>query len=397
MPHQLDFLARDHIIKSIQRIDIEGVPKDNEWSEYWIYFKSKLYQFKYTVQVSSNYTNTPIKTTDFKSNESSRKYIANLGFHILFKSSQYSKNESNYWVGASYYGLPGNQIDMMQDFIRNKYWRTDHDITVGEGLKIYFSLSKVQINDRICIRYLDKKGSNVHIAAIGTVTNTESIGEGKLNVNWDYNPPEYKGPKPSGQGSGNWWKTLIQLKGHSDIALIFSETLIEKRVARITWNDYGWIMPSGPYGKSEHKDSHEAIHGYGHEEWLFDTSKIIDGYHYGFLEPVRKEQDAYIGKNYNVWLYTINGVTKKRFWVGEIENLIVIDNAEASNTMKKYFENGWLEEMEEQIKASGANIRGFSNWKGIDLFNVKFKPSDISTNDPYFELDDSHPIYEQSA
>ena len=52
--------------------------------------------------------------------------------------------------------------------------------------------------------------------------------------------------------------------------------------------------------------------------------------------------------------------------------------------------------MEDQIRASGANERGFSNWKGVDLFNVKFKPSEIFVNDPYFELPDGHPINEQS-
>ena len=52
--------------------------------------------------------------------------------------------------------------------------------------------------------------------------------------------------------------------------------------------------------------------------------------------------------------------------------------------------------MQEQIKASGANLRGFSDWHGVDLFNVRYKLADLVVNDPYFELSPNHPIYEQS-
>lgn len=396
MSQQLDFIKRDNMLKAIQQIDRETIPKDNEWSEYWINHKGKLYQFKYIVEVASSYTKTPIKTTDFTSNDSSRKFIASLGFPIIYKSPKSPNAQSNYWVGASYYGLHDDQTNMFGDFIKNKYWGTDHDLKTGEGLKIHNDLIRVQINDRLCIRYLDKKGGNVHITAIGTVSDITKIDDGRLGIIWDYNPSVFKGQKPSGKGSGNWWRTFFQLKSHSDIALIFGETLIERRIARIAWNDFGWVMPSGPFGKSEHKDSHEAKHGYGHEEWLFDTSKLLNGFHYGFLEPIRKQQDAYQGKIYNVWLYSINGETKRRFWIGEITNLKVISREEAEKVKVAYIAKGWFEEMENQIKASGASEKGFSNWKGVDLFNIKFKPSDIYVNDPYFQLQDSHPINEQS-
>jgi len=38
----------------------------------------------------------------------------------------------------------------------------------------------------------------------------------------------------------------------------------------------------------------------------------------------------------------------------------------------------------------------FSNWKGVDLFNIRFLPMNISLNDPYFEIPLSHAISEQS-
>lgn len=170
----------------------------------------------------------------------------------------------------------------------------------------------------------------------------------------------------------------------------------QKRIARLCWNDNGWIMPSGRYGKSKQNGTHEAKFGYGHEEWLFDISKLIDGYHYGFLEPIRKQQNAFINKQYNIWLYTINGETKKRYWIGEIENVEVLDSNFADKIKEKYKKKKWLKQMEEQIKSSGANSKGFSGWEGLDLFNIRFLPANLKLNDQYYSLPTDHPIYNQS-
>ena len=57
----------------------------------------------------------------------------------------------------------------------------------------------------------------------------------------------------------------------------------QKRLARIAYNEEGWQRPSGQYGKSKSKNSHEGKYGYGNEEWLFDKERLMDGYHYAFL------------------------------------------------------------------------------------------------------------------
>lgn len=170
----------------------------------------------------------------------------------------------------------------------------------------------------------------------------------------------------------------------------------EKRISRLCWNENDWIMPSGPSGKSSHEDSHESKHGFGHEEWLFDTGKLIKGYHYGFLEPIRKQQEAFVNNKYDVWLYTIDGETKKRFWIGEIHDLEVIDEITADKVKDSYVRKQWLNEMEEQIKAAGADAEGFLDANGINVFNVRFLPKDLYINDPCFVLPRSHPVYNQS-
>ncbi|MEX2411735.1 MAG: hypothetical protein WD607_10285 [Candidatus Paceibacterota bacterium] len=176
----------------------------------------------------------------------------------------------------------------------------------------------------------------------------------------------------------------------------FDQKKSEKRIARLCWNDNGWVMPSGNYSKSIHEGSHEAKYGYGHEEWLFDISKLIDSYHYGFLEPVRKQHNAFANNTYDVWLYTIDGETKKRYWIGEIENIEVIDKETADVVKEEYVKRKWLNEMEEQIKLSGANASGFSNWEAVDLFNVRFHPANVRLNDAYIEIPQNNPIHEQS-
>jgi hypothetical protein len=171
---------------------------------------------------------------------------------------------------------------------------------------------------------------------------------------------------------------------------------MQKRMSRITWNENGWIKPSGKHGKSNNPDSFEAKYGYGHEEWLFDTGKIIDGFHYAFLEPIRKQQGLYIHDTYDIWLYTINSISKKRYWVGILKNVNVLDHEEAAKVLKIYKEKNWFNEMKNEIRQLGLKTDVFANWKGLDLFNIKFKINDCFINNPYFGLERNHPIYKNN-
>lgn len=392
MSHRLDFIKRDNILKALEVIDQKGVPKNHQWNEYWIKYYGKFYPFKYVVREASLFTSNSINTTDFSSNHSSRHQISSLGFNIQFRKPNIEDIKPSFWIAASYFGPKGNQVDQFANFFEGSFWQTDHDLSYGEGARIYSDLQRVKINDRIGIRYLDKKGSNLYIKAVGTVYNVSEIEYGKLGVIWDYHPFLYKGIKPTGVGAGNLWRTFVEIKRPIDIRLIFNSEFIEKRISRLTWNDNGWIMPSGPAGKSTYKNTHEAQYGYGHEEWLFDTGKLIDGYHYGFLEPIRKEQQAYEDRSYHIWLYTIDAKTKNRYFIGEILKVEVLKESDAERIKQIYAENGWLHEMEQQIKSSGGNAKGFSNWKGVDLLNIRYKPKDIKPLTEYILLPPDHPV-----
>ena len=88
-----------------------------------------------------------------------------------------------------------------------------------------------------------------------------------------------------------------------------------KKIARICWNTNGWTCPSGRIGKSKNKDSYEYKYGFGHEEWLFDIAKTINGYHYGHIQAVASYKENLF---FDLPLFTINDKTKQRYWVGEI-------------------------------------------------------------------------------
>lgn len=385
MPHQLDFIKHEHIIQALEIYDEKEMPKDNEWSQYWIHYKGTLYQYKYVVAQASGFAGNPMKTTDFKSNDSSRNYISVLGFHILWREPKLSSGNPNFWIAGHHYGEPGNQQDMLHDFLKRGYWGTDHRPELNEGKWVYNQLQHIRINDRIAIRSYDRKGGRVYILALGTIAGIENIKEGELSVKWDYHPPKYEGLKPTGAGTGNWWKTIFELKRPQDINLIFGHTFpnefLEHRVCRLVWNDNGWIMPSGRDGKSNYAKSHEGAYGYGNDEWIFDTGKLINGYHYALLAPIYLQEKTYSGKSFRISLYSIDGNTKNYYWVAELKKTIVIDQQEAESVWKYYKEKGWLTKMEEQITAKKGDHKSFRRWSGLELFNIKFKLEDLVVYD----------------
>lgn len=151
--------------------------------------------------------------------------------------------------------------------------------------------------------------------------------------------------------------------------------VIEDKIARICWNNYGWRKPSGPEGKSKNKKAYEHTVGYGHEEWLLDTEKLVNGYHYGYLQPVGKAGKKYQNRSLNISLYSINYNTGERWWIGTIEHVYVISPDEVKKVYINYKEKGWLNEMIQQIKNVGGHEKEFLKNSPRYFANVKFKPA----------------------
>jgi hypothetical protein len=103
MPHQLDFINREHLLLALDNGDADNIPKDHQWNGYWIVHRRKFHPYKYTVAKASAFASSVITTTDFVSNESSRRYISSLGFNIQFREPVADQRPA-FWIAASYCG-----------------------------------------------------------------------------------------------------------------------------------------------------------------------------------------------------------------------------------------------------------------------------------------------------
>ncbi len=157
--------------------------------------------------------------------------------------------------------------------------------------------------------------------------------------------------------------------------------VIETAIARLCWNTNGWVKPSGRLGKAK-TPSYEKEFGFGHEEWLFDLDKVIGKYHYGFLEQMRKSPRMYIGKTFNLLLYTRNSVAGQKYWVGHLNGVEALDDVQAGKVLQDYKAKGWLRSMRDDllnVGLDGDKIFKDANRRALDVINVRFNSSALSS------------------
>jgi hypothetical protein len=171
------------------------------------------------------------------------------------------------------------------------------------------------------------------------------------------------------------------------VQLEMDQAIKQDKIARICFNTDGWVKPSGQVGKSRTANTHEAKAGFGHEEWLLDFSKLINGFHYASLEPIHKYRNKHIGSVFNIHLYTINGTTKRRYWIGELKDVEVIDYDQTNKIIAEYKKRGWYNEMENQLVDLGLNPKDLNKWTDDILFNIRFKPENALIYDNSIEVE----------
>jgi len=155
---------------------------------------------------------------------------------------------------------------------------------------------------------------------------------------------------------------------------------IVEKVSKICWNENSWTKPSGLHGKSKDKKSHERKHGYGHEEWLFDFDKLLDGYHYSFLQSIGKYRDKYIGEIYDISLYSTNSSEKNQhYWIADINDVEVLTREQESTAIEQYRRSGWIDELVAHLAAHDVSTNTFMGLVDEnDLFNIRFRPENVS-------------------
>lgn len=168
----------------------------------------------------------------------------------------------------------------------------------------------------------------------------------------------------------------------------------DEKIARICWNSNYWFYPSGRLGKSGDKKSYEYINGFGHEEWNFDTDKVVDGYVYGFLQQFNNKTSIHKGNIYNISFYSIekiNSYKNKKWWLGKIYSVEVISDEESERVYNIYKKNGWLSEMEADLRRLNLKLNAFKETSSDTFFNIRFKIYDMHLLDGPNKIEKSDP------
>ncbi|WP_028980291.1 hypothetical protein [Sporocytophaga myxococcoides] len=425
---KLSHLNKSHFFKAFQEIDSKGY-WSSLWNQYWIRNDGKEYPFKLTVLVADKYANGNLDDTkiDFHNNESYRKYVMDLGFELCYypdEVSFFNKDDFDHFKKYARVVYDKDNPDHLKAaeklintiWHKTLYWADK----VAEKTDLYFEGRKnwlergwdeieerkqrvARFKEYTWVRIFDEadKGRGVFFT-VGMLAESDSLeykidcqfsGSNELSKEQqetfhkmfqEYNLKVHKIPF-SKIDSYTWESLINETAEYIESTIEIYHDILDRvwkpkqKLARITWNSNGWIKPSGREGKSINQ-SHENYYGYGHEEWLFDKTKLIDGYHYGFLEPVFKYYSKYEGRILDISLFTIDGSKKQRFWVGTLENVEVITKEESERAFEIYKANGWFNEMIQQIKAVGGDEKGLLSWvdeRPWALFNVRFSCKEI--------------------
>ena len=168
------------------------------------------------------------------------------------------------------------------------------------------------------------------------------------------------------------------------------------KYCRICWNTADWTRPTRNSGETQ---SYVAEYQYGHEEWLLDLAWPISGYRgdktpycYGFLQPINKYHEKYIGQTMDVCLYTVTP-DKDRLFVGIIRELYVPDLEELTWARAELDRLGRFEKMAADLRRAGIDDSGVKDPPSPGSFgNVRYRAEDIEIFDPRVPVPPDHVI-----
>jgi len=153
------------------------------------------------------------------------------------------------------------------------------------------------------------------------------------------------------------------------------------KVARICWNTEYWQKPTGKKGKVSDSDAFEAKYGYGHEEWLFDLTAVVDGWKYGFIQALNKSRN-YAGEVINLLFYTIDNKSRSRYWVAAAKNVEVLLPEESADALKRLEKRNVLKEMRRQVTDLDLDASQLSDADPTQIINLRYRPEDLAVFEP---------------
>jgi len=167
------------------------------------------------------------------------------------------------------------------------------------------------------------------------------------------------------------------------------------KLTRICYNSANWQRPTRDREAVQYEAQNTYVHkyGFGHEDWLFRSEWLVDGWRYAFLQGVNKGRKKLlkVGQPFDVTLFTIQPDAKRRF-VATIYAVECLDDRHAQEAREVFEHRGWFDEMEKEIRDAGGN----STWLGAvewakDILNIRFRLENVRPfpSGTYVKWDDS--------
>lgn len=151
---------------------------------------------------------------------------------------------------------------------------------------------------------------------------------------------------------------------------------LPRYLARMCWNSGGWIRPTGEAKELENADTYTARMGFGHEEWLFNRDWLIDGWKYGFLQPVNQSFAKVQGQTLEIFLFTIGPNSDWRY-VGHIHRCEILTEEQARKALTEHRRRGWFKKMRDDVRQVHGDLSGIKSANAPLLFNLRFKLDEV--------------------
>ncbi len=114
---------------------------------------------------------------------------------------------------------------------------------------------------------------------------------------------------------------------------------------------------------------------------MFNYQWELNGWQYGFLQPVNRSLTRLQGQRADLRLYTI-APTKEQFHVAEIRECEVLTEDLARAALREFERSGWTADMERDVRAIGGNLKGLHYKKPTERLNVRFQPANVQLFEP---------------
>jgi hypothetical protein len=170
---------------------------------------------------------------------------------------------------------------------------------------------------------------------------------------------------------------------------------IPRYVARLAYNSRRWWCPTHAAEVQESGNSYRTMHGFGHEDWLFRSEWLLDGWRYGFVQGVNKSRNKLLqdGIAFDLRLFTMPTAGDRRA-VAEISEAECLSDEAAAEAVAAFERLGWLDTMRAEVRAAGGDSTALDrNEYAPFILNLRYRLDNVCWLDADVPLSPNDPIH----